>query len=808
MAHQSSLRAALRRLWVFGCTLRAALAILGVLLLGQSTLAWAQSPPTKSWYFGRFPNSDPTYPNYPHLGFDLQGAAGALAATNNRNPITVPVVTPRNAYGDFNSTFSWKSVDCDNPDCQVQTAGDIIGTRTAPIVERFADTWCGPCVGNPVRPLTGTKTQSQRVLTWRPGFDVVLAYDTTRALTPPTDGTVAMAAPSLGWLWGTNLHKRLVIQSSAVWGPRGVQASRGMGVWTSFAVDTSGAFKPVANTKDRLVRFAPDWRYYDASNGALESYDAQGVLTSVAHADGRRLTYHYSTASTPPAVAPVAGLLIKVEDSSGRNVQFEYESGGSQPRVRRIVADTVSVEIDYDAAGNLTQITWPNGRTRQFVYEQATLPWALTGIVDENDRRHSTYTYGASGHALTTELSGGADRYSVQYTAAPRWLTSDAWDSSRNVVVRTHTWQAPLGTTLTLPNGRSLALGTTTILGTLHLAGQDQPSGFVGSLAASNLSYDANGNLASRDDFNGTRTCHVHDLTRNLETTRVEGLATTQTCATVTALGAALPTGSRKITTQWHPDWGRQAKIAEPGRLTTYVYNGQPDPFNSNAAASCASGATLPDGKPLAVLCKKVDQATTDADGAQGFNATLQPGVANRVWQWTYNTNGQVLTERDPLNNQTTNVYYTSTTADYSVGDLQRSTNALGHITTYPRYDKHGQVLRTVDPNGIVTDYTYDLRQRLSTSTTVGQTVSYDYDAVGQLKRITQPDQSFVAYDYDDAHRLIGVSDSRGNRIDYTLDNAGNRTAEQVKDPTGALKRQLARAIDTLGRVQQTTGRE
>jgi hypothetical protein len=40
------------------------------------------------------------------------------------------------------------------------------------------------------------------------------------------------------------------------------------------------------------------------------------------------------------------------------------------------------------------------------------------------------------------------------------------------------------------------------------------------------------------------------------------------------------------------------------------------------------------------------------------------------------------------------------------------------------------------------------------------------------------------------------------------LDNAGNRTAESVKDTSGALRRQVSRSIDALGRVQQTTGRE
>ena len=73
---------------------------------------------------------------------------------------------------------------------------------------------------------------------------------------------------------------------------------------------------------------------------------------------------------------------------------------------------------------------------------------------------------------------------------------------------------------------------------------------------------------------------------------------------------------------------------------------------------------------------------------------------------------------------------------------------------------------------------------------------------------MTQPDASWVGYDYDAAHRLMAVYDSFGNRIDYTLDNAGNRTGENAKDPGGVLRKQLARNLDALGRVQQATGQE
>ena len=271
------------------------------------------------------------------------------------------------------------------------------------------------------------------------------------------------------------------------------------------------------------------------------------------------------------------------------------------------------------------------------------------------------------------------------------------------------------------------------------------------------------------------------------------------------------------MSSQWHPDWSLESKVAEPGRITTSVYNGQPDPFNGNAIASCAaSTALLPDGKPIAVLCKQVQQATTDGDGHLGFTAALQSGVASRVQSWTYNQYGQVLTAKDSLNNTTTYAYYAATSftgADpnavgHTIGDLQTVTNAKAQVTTYSQYNKHGQLLAMSDPNGVVTTNTYDLRQRLLSTSVGGQTTSYSYDPAGQLLKITAPDASWFGYEYDPAHRLTATKDNLGNRIEYTLDNAGNKAAENVKDPLGNLARTLARSIDALGRVQQTTGRE
>lgn len=47
-------------------------------------------------------------------------------------------------------------------------------------------------------------------------------------------------------------------------------------------------------------------------------------------------------------------------------------------------------------------------------------------------------------------------------------------------------------------------------------------------------------------------------------------------------------------------------------------------------------------------------------------------------------------------------------------------TNALGHITTYIEYDAHGHLLKTTDPNGLVTVMIYTPRGWLATRSVGG----------------------------------------------------------------------------------------
>ena len=394
-------------------------------------------------------------------------------------------------------------------------------------------------------------------------------------------------------------------------------------------------------------------------------------------------------------------------------------------------------------------------------------------------------------------------------------------------LVRTTSWQAPDALFITGPNGTVSTLNSSTILGRPALTSQSQPAGSGCTASASAQAYDDNGNVASRDDFNGNRACYAYDTSRNLQTVILAGLqggAAGKACPT--NLASYTPSASdaahpeRKTTTVWHPDWALKAREAEPKKITTWVYNGQPDPIGGGSASCVTPAATLPDGKPIAVLCARYEQATTDATGALGVSATVTG--ATRKWSYTYNQYGQVLTETTPkqsptdsLSHTTIYTYYSDTSISsnvgHTLGDLYTVTNPRGQASTFTSYDGAGRLLSSTDANNVVTAQTYWPRGWLRTQTVTpasgaALTTTYDYWPTGLLKTVTMPDASTLNYTYDDAHRLTDITDAAGNTIHYVLDNVGNRTGEQISDSSGNLASAVSRVFDALNRVQSQTG--
>lgn len=98
------------------------------------------------------------------------------------------------------------------------------------------------------------------------------------------------------------------------------------------------------------------------------------------------------------------------------------------------------------------------------------------------------------------------------------------------------------------------------------------------------------------------------------------------------------------------------------------------------------------------------------------------------------------------------------------------------------------------------------MRQRLKSRTVASEVTSFDYWPTGLLKKTTLPDGSSLEYTYDAAHRLTDINDADGNRIHYTLDAMGNRTHEELRDPSNAVAQKRKRVFDMLNRLQKEIG--
>ena len=85
---------------------------------------------------------------------------------------------------------------------------------------------------------------------------------------------------------------------------------------------------------------------------------------------------------------------------------------------------------------------------------------------------------------------------------------------------------------VTDPLGTVRTYSFTAPFASVKLAGLSQPCPSCGGSNVSAMTYDVNGNVASRTDFNGKKSCYQYDLTRNLETIRVDGLLSSESCST------------------------------------------------------------------------------------------------------------------------------------------------------------------------------------------------------------------------------------------------------------------------------------
>ena len=640
-------------------------------------------------------------------------------------------------------------------ECTLNASGASVGLSTyfctaePPIIERYCGTIikpveeckANPNVGHPIDSSTGNKHLTETDYTGVGSFPLRMQryYNSASALA---------GGNAFGALWRFSYDMRIRTGGSAM-----AYLTRPDGHIFYFRKTGSG-WSSDADISHKLSEHkdaagaTSGWTFVNAADNSVEKYDPQGRLNSITARGGQTHTLTRSTAATPAGIAPGPNYLIRVNDQFGRELSFTWNSSGAMTTMsdplKRLYRYT------YNDAKALVSVSYPTinpiPEVRTYLYNEPSHTQGeasqtlLTGIIDENKVRLATYDYDAEQRGIGTQHAGGADKHTLAYGANQ--------------------------TVITDPHNSQRTYNFVKVQGALRLSGINQPGGAGCAAAANALTYDQNGNIKTRKDFNGVTATYSYDLVRNLETSRTEAAGTPQ---------------ARTITTEWHPAFRLPQRIAEPKRLTAFTYT------------------------PGGNLETKVIRPTNDTSGIQGFSAPV-----SRIFlkaSYTYDAAGQLSSVSEPAIDSSPAVNATYT---WSGGNLATITNAVDHVTTLSGYDAAGRVGTIVAPNGVATTYTYLPRGWLASRSVsaggVSRVTKYTYDAVGQVKTVTLPDQTVISYGYDDAHRLTDVTDSAGNRIRYQLDNAGNRVGETVSDPGGKLARQISRAYDALNRLETVTG--
>jgi YD repeat-containing protein len=317
------------------------------------------------------------------------------------------------------------------------------------------------------------------------------------------------------------------------------------------------------------------------------------------------------------------------------------------------------------------------------------------------------------------------------------------------------------------------------------------------------------------------------------------------------------------ITTFVYDEAGNQIKeIDTYGKVTYYEYDelghkkSKTENYDSNRSLSEENEYNLVTQYRYNLLGQQTDEIDPNgiithfeydaigrlAASIQNYQAGVNPTAEINVRiEYTYDTQGNRTSRKDPRGNSTTYSYDTLGRLEIETSPLMRSasfaynglgkliskTDGNGTITLF-EYDALGRLLLVDYPSGEAdVIYTYNVQGQPLTMTDGWGTTSWSYDALERMTSVTNPDGSRVvysydalgnrqtltthmnatdvtgktiAYTYDALNRMSVVTDWQGQQIKYAYDAMNRLTKVQL--PNGVLS---IYEYDTAGRIERVT---
>jgi RHS repeat-associated protein len=593
--------------------------------------------------------------------------------------------------------------------------------------------------GEPINAATGNNFQAQT--------DFIGAPNTELSFTRyynSQDGS----SGGLGTGWHSTYHRGLVHADNAV------VVTRADGRQDFFVLNGT-TWKPDPDVTSVLTAITSNgvqtgWKLTLADD-SVETYTYAGQLTSIADRAGLTTTLSYNT----------AGQLATVTGPFGQQLSFTYDTQG---RVSTMTAPgNLLYSYGYGANNTLASVTYPDNTQRQYVYENATFPTALTGIIDEDGNRFATWTYDSQFRATSSQHAGGADLTTVTYNSQ-----TTQWRNGSSTITDADN------------NARTLTL--TQLFGAIKPVSQtgvpDQSAG------GQSVTWDSSGFVASVTDFDNNVTTYTHD-TRGDQTSRTE------------ASGTPL---ARTISTTWNAAFHLPTQITEPNRTTTFTYDTQGNMLTRTVTAG------------------SVAHTWTYTYNSNGQVLTAQD-PNNNTTTFTYDTSGNLSSITDALNHTVNITSYDPTGRPLSITDAngvvttlaydqrQRLTSstvqtASGNLTTSYAYDDAGNLTKITLPDNSFLGFTYDEAHRLTKiSDALGNSIVYTLDPASNVTQVQMFDpssnlrntRSFVYDTVNRLHQIIGAANQT-----TTLNYDAQSNLKGVTDP---LNHTTTYGYDALNRL-------
>ncbi|MEQ1711797.1 MAG: DUF6531 domain-containing protein, partial [Hyphomicrobium sp.] len=442
-----------------------------------------------------------------------------------------------------------------------------------------------------------------------------------------------------------------------------------------------------------------------------------------------------------------AGQLATLTDNLGRTLTFVWTNGA----LSQIQAPG-AISIDYTYENVETLVGQPVVGTRRL--KTASVTNVTTTETTTYHHENAEFPY-----AITGITDARGIRYKdIVYDGIGRVIESGLTGGNEK---STFTY-TPLNTTVTNALGKQTIYKTQTVVGQRRLVGVDGAASANCPVSASAITYTTTGAIDTTTDEEGRKTKYIRD-TKGRPTSVTLGFGTAAATTTTYTYHATLRTVTQMV---------------EPGRTTNYTWDAATGRLTSRS---------------------EVDTTT--------HTVPYSTSGQTRTWAYTYTTAaGLLATVNGPLAGTGDTVTY----AYDANGYVTSVTNEVGHVTTVNTVNARGQPTRITDPNGVITDLTYDFQGRLKTTTvnpgTAAAVTTLDYNAVGDITKITRPDGTYFDYVYDNARRLTSVTALDGQKIEYTHDLLGNVTATTIKNSAAAVTYQMTQTHDELGRLLKQIG--